>query len=67
MALKAWVWLESKRYSLEDRLHREDGEFAMEWAVISGIVLAAAIAAYTAAPGKIKGIIDAGFAKIVVP
>jgi hypothetical protein len=64
MALQVQAWLELVRSIVADRLHREDGEYAMEWAVIAGIALAAAIGAFTLGAPTIGTIIDGGFAAI---
>jgi hypothetical protein len=62
MALKSYTWLVTLRSIVTDRLRREDGEFAMEWAIISGIVLVIAATFYTTgAPGAIEGAIQKGF------
>ncbi len=61
MALKSYTWLVTLRSTVADRLRREEGEYAIEWAVIAGIALAAAVGAFALGAPTIGDLINTAF------
>jgi hypothetical protein len=58
------MWLGVLRSYIEARMHREDGEFAMEWAVASAVIIIAVVVALTAATPTIGTVISGAMAAI---